>query len=209
MFTPSLYSLEKLKYIANEMDGQPFHLHSHILYDIRSFLGDGEVNYLEVGVAYGMTAALVASHPHKTNCHLIDLGVPDGIDKIVADNVSKFKNTNSNYVYYLGDSSSPTIINQIKNNVSHFDFIFIDGLHTKEGVLNDFANYEPMLRSGGFLVFDDYLDEWDCPQVGPAIDEIVNENWDRFHIIGSIQYDFLSSFSDKLKSNNLFVMVKK
>lgn len=209
MITPSFESLEKLKTISNEMQGQPFHLHSHILYDIRTLLGNEPKNYLEIGVAYGMTAALVASHPYNTNCYLIDLGEPLGIDSIVNHNVKKFKNQGATHRYYMGNSMDPEIILRIKNEVDFFDFIFIDGLHTREGVINDFNNYEPLLRSGGVLVFDDYLDKWDCPEVGPAIDELVERHGDRFEIVGSISYDFISTFSDKINSNNLFIMIKK
>jgi predicted O-methyltransferase YrrM len=44
---------------------------------------------------------------------------------------------------------------------SHFDFIYIDGDHSAEGVYNDASLAFPLLKSGGILAFDDYL--WEHP----------------------------------------------
>ncbi len=43
-----------------------------------------------------------------------------------------------------------------------YDFIFIDGDHTQEGVIQDFQAYCPMARSGGIVALHDILpDETD------------------------------------------------
>jgi hypothetical protein len=36
-----------------------------------------------------------------------------------------------------------------------FDFIYIDGDHSKKGVLFDFVNSWPLLRKDGIIIFDD------------------------------------------------------
>lgn len=38
-----------------------------------------------------------------------------------------------------------------------FDFIYIDGSHTAKDVLTDACMAWPLLKKGGFMVFDDYL----------------------------------------------------
>ena len=38
-----------------------------------------------------------------------------------------------------------------------FDFIYIDGSHTAKNVLTDACMAWPLLKRGGFMVFDDYL----------------------------------------------------
>lgn len=43
-----------------------------------------------------------------------------------------------------------------------FDFIYIDGSHQAKDVLTDSCMAWPLLRSGGFLVWDDYL--WGNPR---------------------------------------------
>lgn len=42
-----------------------------------------------------------------------------------------------------------------------YDVIIIDGDHSYSGVRNDYQNYRPLLREGGFIIFDDYgVPEW-------------------------------------------------
>lgn len=36
------------------------------------------------------------------------------------------------------------------------DMLFIDGDHTKDGVMNDYKRYQKYVREGGFIIFDDY-----------------------------------------------------
>jgi hypothetical protein len=67
-FTITKESLEKNKFISNNMDGNTFHLNTHILYDIRTELGDGLKNYLEIGSYAGGSMSLISSHPFPTNC---------------------------------------------------------------------------------------------------------------------------------------------
>lgn len=58
-----------------------------------------------------------------------------------------------------------------------FDFIYIDGSHVGKDVLTDACMAWPLLRAGGFMVFDDYL--WGNPRDAlhrpkMAIDAFVN-----------------------------------
>jgi predicted O-methyltransferase YrrM len=40
------------------------------------------------------------------------------------------------------------------------DFVYIDGLHTYEQVLNDIKNYLPKIKDGGFIGGHDYSPNW-------------------------------------------------
>ena len=53
-------SLEKNKMIADNMEGTTFHFHTHILYDIRTKLGDGDITYLEIGSYCGASISLIS-----------------------------------------------------------------------------------------------------------------------------------------------------
>lgn len=62
---------------------------------------------------------------------------------------------------------------------SHFsprsmDCLFVDGNHQFEGVQEDIANYAPLVKPGGFLVFDDYYA--DFPGVMRAVDALALRN---------------------------------
>jgi len=53
-----------------------------------------------------------------------------------------------------GSSRCPAVIAQA-SKFAPFDFIFIDGDHTAEGVRADYANYSPLLSAGGLMAFHD------------------------------------------------------
>ena len=50
----------------------------------------------------------------------------------------------------------------------HFDWLYIDALHTFEAVLSDLRAWWPRLRDGGLLSGDDYGDEADSPFVSAS-----------------------------------------
>ncbi len=65
-----------------------------------------------------------------------------------------------------------------------FDFVFVDGSHTAEDVWRDAELSWPLLRTGGLVVFDDYL--WgdgrdSTPR--PAIDRFLVEYADRIEVV--------------------------
>jgi cephalosporin hydroxylase len=201
-------SLLKNRFISENMEGTTFHFHTHILYDIRTSLGEGIKKYLEIGSFAGCSVSLISSHPFSTECYTIDLGTPISPD-IVNRNVEKFKNKNSSHKYFQGSSSNPQIIQIVKDEVINVDLLFIDGGHLYDEVIADFNNYSDMVVSGGYICFDDYLDHKYSPQVKPAVDDLVKIlDPNDYVIIGTPSYDFISEFSD-LTSNNIFIIQKK
>lgn len=53
------------------------------------------------------------------------------------------------------------------------DVIFIDGLHTYEGIKADIEAWVPLVRSGGLVMFNDYNDHF-ANSVVKALNEHVN-----------------------------------
>jgi cephalosporin hydroxylase len=200
-------SLSKNKEISNNMEGSTFHFHTHILYDIRTSLGEEEKTYLEIGSYAGGSQSLISSHNYKTNCYTIDLGEPISKD-IVIRNVDKFKNIKNTFKYYQGNSQDINIVNQVKTDLKNVDILFIDGDHSRQGVLLDFKNYSDLVVNGGYIAFDDYLDFEHSPQVKGAVDEIVSGlNLNEYKIIGSIKYDLIKEFTH-FESNSIFLLQK-
>jgi cephalosporin hydroxylase len=189
------------------MEGSTFHFHTHILYDIRTSLGEEEKTYLEIGSYAGGSQSLISSHNYKTNCYTIDLGEPISKD-IVIRNVDKFKNIKNTFKYYQGNSQDINIVNQVKTDLKNVDILFIDGDHSRQGVLLDFKNYSDLVVNGGYIAFDDYLDFEHSPQVKGAVDEIVSGlNLNEYKIIGSIKYDLIKEFTH-FESNSIFLLQK-
>ena len=200
-------SLSKNKEISHNMEGSTFHFHTHILYDIRTSLGEEEKTYLEIGSYAGGSQSLISSHNYKTNCYTIDLGEPISKD-IVIRNVDKFKNIKNTFKYYQGNSQDINIVNQVKTDLKNVDILFIDGDHSRQGVLLDFKNYSDLVVNGGYIAFDDYLDFEHSPQVKGAVDEIVSGlNLNEYKIIGSIKYDLIKEFTH-FESNSIFLLQK-
>jgi len=58
----------------------------------------------------------------------------------------------------------------------YFDWVYIDGNHLYEYVLEDLEKYYPKIKSGGKLMGDDYGDEgWWDNGVQKAVDEFTRE----------------------------------
>ena len=97
------------------------------------------------------------------------------------------------------------------------DLLFIDGDHHKKAVMNDFRNYFKLVRSGGFIVFDDYLPLKkansngllrECPI---AVTELISEYSSQLEIIGLVKdYPGCNKKRGTIKSKyNLSFIVKK
>ena len=128
---------------------------------------------------------------------------------IVIRNVDKFKNVKNTFKYYQGNSQDINIVNQVKTDLKNVDILFIDGDHTTNGVLNDFYNYIGLVKSGGYIAFDDYLDFQYSPEVHGAVNEILSKlNTEEYDIIGTLTYDLLKDFTD-FDSNSIFLLKKK
>ena len=100
---------------------------------------------------------------------------------------------------------------------SGIDLLFIDGDHHKKAVMNDFRNYFKLVRSGGFIVFDDYLPLKkansngllrECPI---AVTELISEYSSQLEIIGLVKdYPGCNKKRGTIKSKyNLSFIVKK
>ncbi len=53
-----------------------------------------------------------------------------------------------------GNSHDSEIVARVREFVP-FDFLFIDGDHSYEGVKADYENYSPMVKPGGMVAFHD------------------------------------------------------
>jgi hypothetical protein len=95
------------------------------------------INYLEIGVRYGNVYNLVKSLANT--CYLVDINF---LDLEYSENTIKFEMTS--------DKFFETITNNIR-----FDFVFIDGDHSKEQVLKDFINVKDMVVVDGFIILHD------------------------------------------------------
>lgn len=198
-------SLVLTEKISNEMEGNTFHHHYHILYDIVNlFPKDQNLTYVEIGCYAGGSSCLILQRPN-TEVFGIDLGNPIP-QNVVMNNVDKFNIHNNKFVYIEGNSQQIDTLNKLKLLIDEIDVLFIDGDHSAQGLKKDFSMYSPMVKQGGYIIFDDYLDKEHSPQVKGAVDEIVS-NISGYEIIGNSPNTFGARPSTMTKGN-CFVIKK-
>ena len=115
------------------------------------------VHGIEIGLGWGASAqAFLENFPEaKLFSHDVNDWLP--AKKVLEEKYPhRFKYMNA------GDSA------MWANNMCQW--LYIDGDHTKEGVLRDIEAYFPRLCPGGVLCFDDYY-EPSCPEVKEALNE--------------------------------------
>jgi predicted O-methyltransferase YrrM len=77
----------------------------------------------------------------------------------------EFNNVYQTYLERTGDhkniqtivATSDQALDELRGQ--QFDFIYIDGLHTYEGVKNDIINYLPLVKDGGVIGGHDYTNQ--------------------------------------------------
>jgi predicted O-methyltransferase YrrM len=152
----------------------PFVLH------MAEFYGRSNLNFLQIGAYCGHASTwLLANVLNGDGSVLHDVDTWEGsnepghdgmnfseVEKIydsnmnLFTNVNKYKMTSTEYLLSARDE--------------RFDFIYIDGAHTAEQVIEDAVLSWPLLKMGGIIAFDDYL--WPSPDGNemnspkPAID---------------------------------------
>lgn len=204
----------KILHQINTSLSKHFHEHSHILYDIRTLLGnDKTITYLEIGSYIGSSAALMLKHPFPSNIICIDPLIlhPSHFKGTKSQEATLQDTTNTHNIHnypvtiHKKFSHDADLLQQLKG--LKIDILFIDGDHRYKGVVDDWKNYEPLVASGGFIVFDDYLDAKSSPQVRKAVDDIVAKlDAKKYKVIGSLP-NFQKAFSPvpKLRSNEFII----
>ena len=128
----------------------------------------------EVGTQYGRFAKRILEICEPTRIELIDIDF-SLFDKSQFDSEQLSRKIGVN----VGDSS--TVLLQFP--VQHFDWIYIDGNHSYEGVVKDINSAKTRVKEGGLLIFNDYT-HWSIPEmheygIPVALNEFCkNEGWE-------------------------------
>lgn len=197
--------------ISKNMHGSTMHHHYHILYDIRTLLGPTKKIYTEIGSYNGGSLSLMLSHDYNTEMFCIDpLHLERTSRSIIEKNIEKY-NKNNYKVNILQDfSTDANLLKKLEENNFKTDILFIDGDHSYDGVIKDFYNFEKFVNPGGYIIFDDYEDFNDSPDVKIAVNNIVKDiDTTKYDIIGSL--DNIKNAHDLigLKKLNEFILKKK
>jgi predicted O-methyltransferase YrrM len=209
-------SLSLFKEIQESIQERSFHLYNHILYDIRTVWGDRPCTYLEIGSYCGASALLMLSHPLNTQVICVDpLNLPpahfEGTksqDETLYDNLCRL-GKHQKFEILKSFSQEPSLIEALYRQKISIDILFIDGDHSYSAVISDFQIYEPLVASGGYIIFDDYHDHAHSPDVHHAVNELAQRHRDdsRFEIIGPIPD--LQHCNPTMPGGNEFVIHKR
>lgn len=120
----------------------------------------------EIGLKHGGNSFMFLRKLTKANLYL-------GMD-LVLQNISKlrfYRRANQSIHTLEGNSQFPAVFAQAERILAgrKFDFLFIDGDHEYDGVLEDLIQWYPLVRSGGLIAFHDIVpDEEAKTGVRPA-----------------------------------------
>lgn len=146
--------------------------YTHVLYLIKNIMGNNCTTVLETGTLWGGGLLTMMQDKHKSTFVSVDMFTgfypdllgegntdsEDGINTVekVTNNINN--NNPHNHVYELvkGSSHDDLVVKYIHTKYPVIDLFFIDGDHTKKGVLQDWDDYSPLISSGGIVIFDDY-----------------------------------------------------
>ena len=119
---------------------------------IYSFLKQrGIKKTLEVGLAYGCSAAYIISATQSTH-YAIDVGQSSEWRNQGIENLEKLEL--DHHLKLLQDFSHNALPELLKQGLK-FDFALIDGDHKFDGIINDFYYVDLLLNESGYVFFDD------------------------------------------------------
>eukprot|EP00526_Cylindrotheca_closterium_P000064 CAMPEP_0113616672 /NCGR_PEP_ID=MMETSP0017_2-20120614/8364_1 /TAXON_ID=2856 /ORGANISM="Cylindrotheca closterium" /LENGTH=864 /DNA_ID=CAMNT_0000526001 /DNA_START=208 /DNA_END=2799 /DNA_ORIENTATION=- /assembly_acc=CAM_ASM_000147 len=176
----TVLALHTLRSVQVEVPERKFHEATHVLFDLRSHFGHRPVKYLEIGSYTGVSASLMLRHPFETSVTMVDPCILDkshfegsrSQEDTIRRNIKKLLNMAGKCASIRSWELRVGFSPQALPSGESFDIIFIDGDHSSRGVWADYNGTVDMLRPGGFMVFDDYLDFVFSREVRGAVDNI-------------------------------------
>ena len=129
--------------------------------DLKEHFGNKEITIVEIGSYMGESAAIFAKQFPNAKVICIDPweGGYDGSDFA---SVSDFNNIEGQF--NLRMKMYPNIKKRKGYSLDFeipFDFIYIDGIHTYEGVKSDILHWKPFAKEGAVIGGHDYVRGWD------------------------------------------------
>jgi predicted O-methyltransferase YrrM len=134
------------------------------LLDLIKELGDNsDKTMIEIGSFVGESTVLFAQSFKKVIA--IDPFLADYDPADPTSYLFEFKNVKETYLDRISDHQNiETIVSTSNDALDHlkglkYDFVYIDGLHTYDGVKTDITNYLPLVKKGGVIGGHDYTDK--------------------------------------------------
>lgn len=134
-----------------------------------------KIRGIEIGCLHGENAEYLLENLPQLKLDIIDPyfeyvdwhgGLVKGDMELAIYRLNKFKKR-----YSMHKTTSDNAVSLFLEN--HYNFIFIDGLHTYDQVLMDCKNYYSKIKKGGLFSGHDYLT---IPEVNAAVNEFAKHH---------------------------------
>ena len=146
------------------------------------------IKYLEIGVSEGVNIVDVAksycAHP-ESKMYCVDPWQDyDEYPEYKGQQDIKYNTAMNNIAPYFDKcivhrGFSDNIVPTFSDNF--FDIVFVDGNHKTEYVYRDGVMSFKKVKSGGYIIFDDYYDKW--PQTVVGVNKFLDEYSDRILVL--------------------------
>lgn len=149
---------------ASECQGWSTDAQLSLMFDLLQQCVKVEGDILEIGSAWGRSAVMLglsspktlwSIDPHTGGLHYIRKNENQDSYAIFVENLKKNNLTEKTRV--LKCTTSEAAAQKLMPENVKLAFVYIDGLHTAEGVAIDIDYVMPRLSSGAVVVFDDYF----------------------------------------------------
>jgi predicted O-methyltransferase YrrM len=149
-----------------------------------------DYNILEIGTKFGGTFLIwneiVGGQGHCFSIDMCDGGQHGGIGDEKMDERDRWFTENYKNCHFIRGNSHLAKTNRElfwqmnENELNGFDFVFIDGDHSYEGVKQDFEIYKQFCRPGGLIAFHDIVDSQRHRERGVYVNQFWNEVKDQY-----------------------------
>lgn len=150
-----------------------------VLYDIAHQTSSLSGDILEIGSAWGRSTILLgyasikhiwSIDPHTGGRAFVESGETQDSFEIFQDNL--VTHGLENRVKILKHTTEEVLEKKLLPKALRLSMVFIDGMHTAEGVEIDFGLAYERLEPNGIIVFDDYFEK-SVPDYTAIIDELM------------------------------------
>ena len=205
-------SLQLVQQMAEKHHIKTFHHHFHLLLPLAELIG--AETYLEVGSYQGASLALVSHGTKIKTLIAVDpcQSQPDQAN-VIRHNVKTVQSARAStaqlHVFPVS-SRSPDALNFLKGNKLTIDLLFLDGSKTFGDIIQDFRDYEPLVRPGGVIVFDDYNDHVFSAEVKSAVDWCLDckPSLQRIGCLPNQSHAFAYHVAAREETNGCFIVQK-
>jgi len=142
----------------------------------------------EVGVFMGDFSKEILKIIKPKKLHLIDPWAYPGYEKKYKYVANRFKSEIASGQVSIERGTAHDVVNKFPDN--YFDWVYLDGGHRYDLLTQQFVEYFPKIKKGGYFTGDDYggYNEWYLENVTKGVDDFIAQNKTNIIQIKNHQY---------------------